>query len=277
MKRKPMMAGNWKMNKTISEAKELALALKASAGAETKVDVVLCPPFLAIPTVAEAVAGSNIKVAAQDFFWKEKGAYTGEISAQMIKDGGCASVVIGHSERRGRFGKVEDDLVGEGLGPFGDNNTTVNTKTKAALDAGLLPIVCCGETLAERKTGKTDLVVKSQVLAALAGLSGEEIAKVVIAYEPVWAIGTGEVCDSAEANRVLGMIRGALAELVGDTAQAMQILYGGSVAPDNIEELMAQPEIDGGLVGGASLVAEKFQALIDAAAKARGGCCGCGG
>ena len=161
--------------------------------------------------------------------------------------------------------------MGDGLGPFGDNNTTVNTKTKAALDAGLLPIVCCGETLAERKTGKTDLIVKSQVLAAVAGLSDAEIAKVVIAYEPVWAIGTGEVCDAIEANRVLGMIRGVLAELVGETAQGMQILYGGSVAPDNVEELMAQPEIDGGLVGGASLVAEKFQALVDAAVKRAGG------
>ncbi len=271
MKRKPMMAGNWKMNKTVAEGVELAAALKEAVGQETKVDIVLCPPFLAVKSVVDAVAGSNIAVGAQDMFWKEKGAYTGEVSAQMIIEAGCKYVIIGHSERRARFGKVEPDLVGAGLSVFGDNDTTVNYKLKAALEAGLLPIVCCGETYAERTSGKTDLLVTSQVLAALAGLSKEEIAKVIFAYEPVWAIGTGEVCDAEEANRVLGMIRGVLAELVGEeTAQGMQILYGGSVSPDNVEGLMQQPEIDGGLVGGASLVAEKFIKLVETAAELRG-------
>ncbi|MGD9498151.1 MAG: triose-phosphate isomerase, partial [Armatimonadota bacterium] len=199
-------------------------------------------------------------------FWEPSGAYTGEISAQMLLSCGCQYVIIGHSERRGRFGSVDEADAPDLSAIFGDTDATVNRKLKAALAAGLQPIVCCGELLSERQAGQTDAVVGRQVKAMFEGLSPDQAARVVIAYEPVWAIGTGEVCDADEANRVCGLIRGIVAELYGaDLADGTRVLYGGSVKPDNIEGLMAQPHIDGGLVGGASLQADSFGALVDAA------------
>ena len=268
--RRPMMAGNWKMHKDNAAARELAEALVEGVGGEEKVDVVLCPPFTALTVVASVIAESNIALGAQDIFWAEEGAYTGEVSGPMLASAGCEYVIVGHSERRCRFGKWPEDWPEELKSVFGDNDVTVNWKTKAALAADLTPIICVGETIDERKAGATDTVVREQVSAALAGLSDEEITSVIFAYEPVWAIGTGEVCDAQEANRVIGLIRALLHERVGAAADEMQILYGGSVKPDNVEGLMQQPEIDGGLVGGASLKAETFVPLVRAAAEIRG-------
>ncbi|MCX7599317.1 MAG: triose-phosphate isomerase [Armatimonadetes bacterium] len=268
--REPMMAGNWKMYKDPLEARELALEVVGRVGGVSGVNIVLCPPFVSLTAVAEAIEGSNISLGAQDVFWATEGAYTGEVSPKMLTACGCQYVIVGHSERRGRFGTWPGDWPRELLGVFGDNDVTVNWKARSALAADLTPIVCVGETIEERKAGATDAVVREQVTAALAGMSAEEVACVVFAYEPVWAIGTGEVCDAEEANRVLGLIRQLLAERVGDRAATMQILYGGSVKPDNIDGLMAQPEIDGGLVGGASLKADDFAALVEAALRSAG-------
>jgi len=269
--REPMMAGNWKMHKDVREARELALEIVQRVGGVSGVNVVLCPAFPCLTAVAEAIEGSNISLGAQDVFWATAGAYTGEVSPTMLSACGCQYVIVGHSERRGRFGSWPGDWPRELLGVFGDNDTTVNWKARAALAADLTPIICVGETIEERKAGATDAVVRDQVAAALAGMSPDEIACVIFAYEPVWAIGTGEVCDPKEANRVLGMIRQLLAERVGERAAGMQILYGGSVKSDNIDALMAQPEIDGGLVGGASLKADEFAALVESALRSVGG------
>lgn len=263
--REPMMAGNWKMHKDPLEARELALEVVRQVGGVSGVNVVLCPPFPCLTAVAEAVEGSNVSLGAQDVFWATEGAYTGEVSPKMLAACGCQYVIVGHSERRGRFSSWPEDWPEELRAVFGDNDTTVNWKARAALTADLTPIICVGETIEERRAGATDAVVREQVTAAVAGMSADEIACVVFAYEPVWAIGTGEVCDAEEANRVLGLIRQLLAEKVGERAAGMQILYGGSVKPDNIDGLMAQPEIDGGLVGGASLKADDFAALVEAA------------
>ncbi|MCD6351258.1 MAG: triosephosphate isomerase [Armatimonadetes bacterium] len=268
--RKPMMAGNWKMNKTNAEATELASQLVQAVGTVDNVDIVLCPPFTALGVVAAALEGSNLALGAQDVFWTESGAYTGEVSAQMLASAGVKYVIVGHSERRCRFGKWPEDWPAELRSVFGDNDVTVNWKARAVLDAGLTPIICCGETIDERRAGSTDLVVRDQVTAALQGMGEEEVRSVVFAYEPVWAIGTGEVCDAEEANRVLGLIRSLLGEKIGEAAADSQILYGGSVKPDNVEGLMQQPEIDGGLVGGASLKAESFVPLVEAAGTLRG-------
>ncbi len=268
--RRPMMAGNWKMHMTNPEAVELARALVEQVGNVTGVDIVICPPFTALSEVAEAVEGSNIMVGAQDVFWADEGAYTGEVAPAMLASAGAEFVIVGHSERRGRFGKWAEDWPEELRSVFGDNDTTVNWKARAVLEAGLTPIICVGETIDERRAGSTDVIVRNQVAAALDGLSQDQIEHVIFAYEPVWAIGTGEVCDAEEANRVLGMIRSLLAERVGEEAASeMQILYGGSVKPDNIEGLMQQEHIDGGLVGGASLKAETFVPLVQAAQRLR--------
>ncbi|MBC7288795.1 MAG: triose-phosphate isomerase [Armatimonadetes bacterium] len=268
--RRPLMAGNWKMHKDNAAARELAQAIVAKVGDMDGADVVLCPPFTALTVVAEVIRDSNIALGAQDIFWAAEGAYTGEVSGPMLASAGCEYVIVGHSERRCRFGTWPQDWPEELMSVFGDNDVTVNWKTRAALAADLTPIICVGETIDERRAGATDTVVREQVSAALAGLSDEEITGVVFAYEPVWAIGTGEVCDADEANRVIGLIRTLLHERVGAAADEMQILYGGSVKPDNIEGLMEQPEIDGGLVGGASLSADSFAALVEAAARIRG-------
>jgi triosephosphate isomerase len=265
--RKPMMAGNWKMYKNRDEARELARQVVALVGDVDAVDVVLCAPFVDLCAVAKAVEGSKVAAGAQNVFWIDEGAYTGEVSSPMLLSAGCTYVVVGHSERRGRFGTWPKDWPDELRAVFSDNDVTVNWKARAALAAGLRPIVCVGETIDERHAGATDAVVREQVTAALAGMTDDDVATVILAYEPVWAIGTGEVCDADEANRVCGAIRAVLAERLGPRAEEMRILYGGSMKPDNVEGLMARPEIDGGLVGGASLKADSFAALVEAAAK----------
>ena len=265
--RKPVMAGNWKMNCDNDEAQALADGVVARGGQVEDALVILCTPATAFSTVHSSVANSNIKLGGQNMFWEESGAYTGEISAQMLLSCGCDYVIIGHSERRGRFGSV-DEADAEALDAvFGDTDETVNRKVHAALEAGLKPIICCGELLSERQDGNTDDVVASQVKAALDGVSADDAANIIIAYEPVWAIGTGETCEADEADRVCGLVRATVAEVFSqDVADNMQVLYGGSVKPANVEGLMATENIDGGLVGGASLDAESFGALIDAAA-----------
>lgn len=251
--RKPIMAGNWKMHKTIPEASALAAALKSAVGNETAVEVVLCPSFTALAAVAEAVRNSNISVGAQDMHWEEQGAFTGEVSPLML-DGLCQYVIFGHSERREYFGETDE---------------TVNKKTKSALAHGLIPIICCGENLAQNEAGETETFVSGQIRGALAGLSAEQVAGLVIAYEPIWAIGTGKTAEPAAVNSIIGLsIRGVIAGMFGEeTAQSVRVLYGGSVKPGNVDSFMVQPEIDGGLVGGASLNAESFAALVNSAAK----------
>jgi len=261
--RVPLIAGTWKMNKTIGEAVDFAERLRGEVAGMESVEIIVCPPYTAIYELARVLNGSNLGVGAQDVFWKTEGAYTSQVSPGMLLDAGCTYAIIGHSETRGRFGKV-----GEGMTPvlvrhFGETDESVNAKLHAALDAGLRPIVCVGETIDERRGGKTDEIIGDQVEKGLGGLTPEQAAGMVVAYEPVWAIGTGEVCDSAEANRVCGMIRGVVRSMFGDpAADAARIQYGGSVKPDNASELLSQPEIDGALVGGASLKVTDFLAIV---------------
>lgn len=265
--RKKIIAGNWKMNKTIGEALALVSELKPLVADSETVDVIVCPPFTALYAVRQAVAGSNIAVGAQGVFWKKSGAYTSSVSASMLMDIGVEYAIIGHSETRGRFGVAEDGFTAEVLAYFGESDSTVNLKTIAALSAGLKPIVCIGETLAERKDGMTDDIVRGHVTRALASVGAEDVAaKVVLAYEPVWAIGTGEVCAAAEADRVCGVARAAVEALYGAvTADAVRIQYGGSMKPDNAADLLGRPNIDGGLIGGASLKAPDFASIINSA------------
>jgi len=253
--RKRVLAGNWKMNKTVAEAVALVKAMKDELCRLDSVDRVLCPPFMAIPDVARLVAGTGLGVGAQNMYWKDAGAFTGEISPLMVKEF-CSYVIIGHSERREHFGESDE---------------SVNLKLKAALAHGLTPIVCVGETLALRQEGRTESWVARQVKAALAGLNADQVANVIIAYEPIWAIGTGLPATAEEAQRVCKeVVRATVAELYGPSvAQAIRIQYGGSVTPANAPELMAQPDIDGALVGGASLKAADFVAIVAAAAKAQ--------
>jgi len=265
--RRPIMAGNWKMNCDNQQACELACGIVHNMGDPGQAEVVLCVPATALTTVVNCVKDSPIEVGAQNMFWADSGAYTGEISAAMILSTGAQWVIIGHSERRGRFGQIEEGWTEAHLAYFGDNDVTVNAKTRQALTKGLKPIVCCGELLSEREAGRTDEIVTAQVRAILEGVSAEQALRLVIAYEPVWAIGTGKVCDAEEAERVCKLIRAVVTETFDEeVAQSIRVLYGGSVKPDNIEGLMAQPNIDGGLVGGASLKVETFVPLIKAAA-----------
>ena len=265
MARTPIIAGNWKMHKTVLEAVELVNAL-ISANEDVKgVEIVVCPPFTALWPVRQAGVDTNIELGAQNIFWETKGAWTSQIAPGMLTDVGCKYVIIGHSETRGRFGTVDAELE-KVLSYFGESDQTINKKVKAAFEAGLTPIVCCGEMLDERKAGKTDDVIASQIRADIAGLTVEQVKTLVIAYEPVWAIGTGEVCDTQEANRVCGMIRGVVKDMYGaEAAESVRIQYGGSVKPDNAADLLHQSDIDGALVGGASLKSEDFTAIIKAA------------
>jgi triosephosphate isomerase (TIM) len=254
--RTPIIAGNWKMNKTIAEARELVNSMRADLiglAATGRTEIVLCPPFISIPEVATLVSGTPIKVGAQNLFWEAKGAYTGEISGPMLNEI-CDFVIIGHSERRQYFGETDE---------------TVNKKLQAALTYHLKPIVCVGENLAQNEAGQTALVVGGQVRAAFQGLPADQARGLVIAYEPIWAIGTGKAASGAGANSIIGLtIRGALADLYGEaTAQAVRVQYGGSVNAKNAAEFMTQPEIDGALVGGASLVAADFVAIVKATLK----------
>ena len=244
--RKKIIAGNWKMNMTPSEAKALCETLKPLV-AGSSADIVFCVPAIDIVTVVEAVRGTNIRVGGENLYFEDKGAYTGEISADMLKDAGAEYVIIGHSERRGYFAESDADI---------------NRKLKKALEKGLNPIVCCGESLEQREQGICFDWIRMQLKIAFDGISREDAEKVVIAYEPIWAIGTGETASAEDAQEVCGAIRAALAEDYGtETAEATRILYGGSAKPGNIKELMAQPDIDGGLVGGASLKADSFAAM----------------
>ncbi|MCX6378222.1 MAG: triose-phosphate isomerase [Armatimonadetes bacterium] len=263
--RQTIIAGNWKMNGTRASAEALLgelIPLIANASAK----VIVCPTSTALETVGDIIADTNIALGGQDLFWKAKGAYTGQISAGMLLDLGCEYVIVGHSECRGRFGVPEPDFTPTILAYFGDSDTTVNLKLRAALANNLIPILCVGETLQERQAGNTDSVVAAQTKAGLAEVSAEDAVEVIFAYEPVWAIGTGEVCASDEADRVCGVVRSAVAELYGsEVAEAVHIQYGGSVKPDNAIELLAKPNIDGALVGGASLKAQDFAAIVNAA------------
>ncbi|MDD5745892.1 MAG: triose-phosphate isomerase [Candidatus Omnitrophica bacterium] len=246
--RKKIIAGNWKMNKTITEALDLVRALTLGLKDVKDVDIVVCPVFTALHSVHQAIDGSNIMLGAQNLFWEEKGAFTGEISAPMLKDTHCEYVIIGHSERRTIFKET---------------NEQVNRKIKAALKAGLLPIVCVGERLEERENNRTFDVIKDHVHGALEGLSADNLANIIIAYEPVWAIGTGRTATPAQAQEVHAFIRGLIRDAFGaDAGQRLRIQYGGSVTPENIASLSAQPDIDGALVGGASLKAESFIQLV---------------
>ncbi len=243
--RKWMVAGNWKMHNTMGESVALACALKDGADAAKEGEVVIAPPFTALHSVAEAIWGTRVQLAAQNMHFEDKGAFTGEVSASMLLDAGCALVILGHSERRKYFGETDD---------------LVNRKVKKALAAGLKPIVCVGETDEERVQGVTQSVVERQVQGALVGVAS--IENIVIAYEPVWAIGTGKVATSDQAQEVHAFIRNLVRELYGAAAEDLRILYGGSVTPDNIAELAAMPDIDGALVGGASLKAETFLGIV---------------
>ena len=264
--RKPVIAANWKLNKTISEARSFIHDFKPLVQNISDVEIIVCPVFTALAAVAEAAKDSNIAIGAQDIFWKDSGAYTGEVSAPLLQDAGCTYVIIGHSERRGRFGVPEADLEGDAGKVFGDTDASVNAKIKSALSHRLIPIICVGETLDEREADRTDSVIEAQVKAALDGISG--VDKTIFAYEPVWAIGTGKTCDSEEAGRVCGFIRSVIKDVTNqEVSEAVRIQYGGSVKSENAAELLDHPDIDGALVGGASLKADTFAPIVEAAAQ----------
>ena len=246
--RKPVIAGNWKMNKTVAEAVALASEIKERVAGVENVRIIVCPVFTAVKSVADVLKGSNVKVGAQNMYWEASGAYTGEVSGEMLLEAGAEYVILGHSERRQYFGET---------------NETVNRKLKKALSIGLKPIVCIGETLAERESDKTEAVIESQVRAGLAGLTADEMKGVIIAYEPVWAIGTGKTATADQAEAVHSFVRNLLTQLWDkETAEAVIIQYGGSMKPENVSSLLAQPDIDGGLIGGAALKADSFEKLV---------------
>ena len=251
--RTPFVAGNWKMNKTVAEARELVSAMGPGLKSIAGVEKVICPPFVALVAVANLVGGTDIGLGAQNMYWEEKGAFTAEVAPGMVKEF-CKYVILGHSERRTYFGETDE---------------TVNKKVLAAQKAGLVPIVCVGETLVENEAGQTAEVVRRQIREGLKGLDPAFVPTVVVAYEPVWAIGTGRASSSDNAQGVHGdVIRATLAEMFGlASAQAIRILYGGSVTAANAAEFFAQPDIDGALVGGASLKSDEFIAITKAAAK----------
>ncbi|MDR3271135.1 MAG: triose-phosphate isomerase [Peptococcaceae bacterium] len=248
MARKTVIAGNWKMNKTAAQASAYAAEFLTALGQAPLTEVVLCAPFTALPSLQAGLAGSDVRCGAQNVFWASAGAYTGEISAEMLVDAGCTYVIIGHSERREILGE-SDELVAR--------------KLKAALSAGLIPILCVGENLAQRETGQAVAVVNAQMRANLAPLDAVEIQRLVVAYEPIWAIGTGKTASVADAQEMCVAIRACLAEIVpAAAAEHIPILYGGSVKTENIAAFMRQQDIDGALVGGASLDPADFAALV---------------
>ncbi|KMK77491.1 triose-phosphate isomerase [Alkalihalobacillus pseudalcaliphilus] len=248
--RKPIIAGNWKMNKTLSEAKAFAADVKSKVPASTEVDAVICAPALFLESLVTETEGTDLKVGAQNMHFEDNGAFTGEISPLALVDMNVDYVIIGHSERREMFAETDE---------------TVNKKVHAAFERGLTPIMCCGETDEEREAGKTNDVVQTQVEAGLRDLSERQVKDVVIAYEPIWAIGTGKSSSAADANEVCAYIRKVVATSFSEeAANAVRIQYGGSVKPANIAEYMAQEDIDGALVGGASLEADSFLALLEA-------------
>lgn len=248
MGRLPFMAGNWKMNKTTGEAINLVRELKAAISGVKGVEVAVAPPFTALYAVCKELEGSSIRLAAQNLYWEEKGAFTGEVSPLMLKEVGCHYVIIGHSERRQFFGETDE---------------TANRRIKAALAQGLKVIFCIGETLKEREEGKTFSVIERQVEGGLKNLSDKEMKNIVIAYEPIWAIGTGKTATPGQAEEVHRFIRGKIEKLYSqEVSEEIRIQYGGSVTPENIKGLMEQANIDGALVGGASLKAESFSKIV---------------
>ncbi len=248
MSRKLIIAGNWKMNHNAAATKAMIEAFKGQVAEIDNIEIVLCPTFTSLSAGVEATAGTNIGIGAQNIHWEENGAYTAEISAEMLKEVPVQYVIIGHSERRQYFGETDE---------------TVNQRLHTALKHGFIPMVCCGELLEERESGKTEEVVSRQIKGGLAGLTTEQMEKVVIAYEPVWAIGTGLTASPEQAQDVHACIRGLVREMYGDVADKVRIQYGGSVKAGNVNELMAKPDIDGALVGGASLKADDFAALLN--------------
>ncbi len=254
--RRPILAGNWKMNKTVQEAIALVHEMKAGLEVVETIDRVLCPPFVAVSSVSAMLKDSQIAVGAQNMYWENQGAFTGEISPLMLKDI-CEYVIIGHSERRQYFGETDE---------------TVNKKVKAALSHGLKPIVCVGENLEQNEAGQTHALISGQVRLGLEGLTASQVSGLVIAYEPIWAIGTGRAATPEIAGEVIGTsIRKVIAELYdAATAEAVRVQYGGSVTSANIAEFMAHPDVDGGLVGGASLKPAEFVSIVELSAKAKG-------
>jgi triosephosphate isomerase len=249
MMRKPVMAGNWKMFKTPADTKAFFEKFLPLVASSTHCEIVICPPFVNIAAAVDAAKGSRVEVGGQNLYWAKEGAFTGEVSGPMLKASGAEWVIIGHSERR-QF--------------FGETDATVLKRTIAALEAGLKPIVCVGEMLAEREAGETDAVLRTQFEGGIAGLTADQFAQIVIAYEPVWAIGTGKTATpemAADAHRVIRAL--VTAKFGAEAGNAIRILYGGSVKPDNVKNLMAQPEIDGALVGGASLEAGSFASIVN--------------
>ncbi len=248
--RKPVIAGNWKMYKLLGEAVDTALALKTLVANANHCEILIAPVFTALKTVADRLEGSNIKIASQDCSTEISfGAHTGEVTAEMLRDVGCSHVIVGHSERR-QF--------------YGETDRSVNVKAKAALAAGITSIVCVGEMLAERESGKAEDVVKRQLASGLEGLTVTDVERIIIAYEPVWAIGTGKTATPEQTQEMHGFIRRSLAETHGrEVADSIRILYGGSVKPENIKALMSKDDIDGALVGGASLDAESFARIVN--------------
>ena len=241
---KPMLAGNWKMFKTVAEAEAFAAAFKTAVADVTDRDILICPPAIHLDRLGQIFAGTNVSLGGQNLYWEDQGAFTGEISGPMLKSTGATFALIGHSERRQYFGETD---------------ATVNQRTNAALKHGLVPVVCVGETLAQREAGQTMSLIETQVRGGLDGIEAE----VLVAYEPVWAIGTGKTATPAMAQEVHAGIRRVLADMRGhDYAAKTRILYGGSVKPDNIDELMREPDIDGVLVGGASLDVESFARIV---------------
>lgn len=245
--RTPIIAGNWKMNMTPAEAERLVVELIPLVK-DAACDVVVCPPYVDLALVGKLLVGTNIKLGAQNIHWAPKGAFTGEVSADMLLAMGVNYAIVGHSERRQYFGETDE---------------TVNKRAKAALDANITPIICVGETLEQREGGVTDTIVSKQTVAALAGFSSEEVVRSVVAYEPIWAIGTGKTATSEDANSTIKVIRDAIAGVYGKkVADEVRIQYGGSMNAKNATELMAMPEIDGGLIGGASLKSEDFSKVV---------------
>ena len=247
--RKPLMAGNWKMYKNAGETSSYFKDFLPLVATSTHCEIAICPPFVNLPAAVAAAGSSRVEIGAQNLFWGKEGAFTGEVSGPMLVAAGCKWVIIGHSERRQYYG---------------EKNESVNKKTKAALSAGLAAIVCVGESLSEREAGDAESVVKSQLFGGLAGLTVSDLERIIIAYEPVWAIGTGKTATPEQAQEMHGFIRRVLAETHGaDAADSLRILYGGSVKTDNIAALMKNEDVDGALVGGASLEAESFAKIVN--------------
>lgn len=256
-----LVAGNWKMNLTAADGASLVEGVLPTARTNHGVDILFCPSFTVLHAIRDKMSGPNLFLGGQDLFWEPKGAYTGEISTTMLLDSGCSYCIVGHSERRGRFGKPpEDERI---TNYFSDSDFAVNKKIRALIFASITPILCIGETESERNEGNTESVIAQQFQSALEGFDKEEFAEFAIAYEPVWAIGTGNSCEAEEANRICGIIKSHLDEF--GILDRTRVLYGGSVTAKNCKELFSKPNIDGALVGGASLKSDEFSSIISAA------------